>query len=83
MNRLAITLCLATLAGCGLPEASPAMVGEVSFAGQTYPIFATADGAWRIMVEGMPVNCLRPAVGDCYWSLRSHLNAQAALDFGP
>ncbi len=83
MNHLAISLCLGVLAGCATAGGSATPVGEVSFAGQTYPIYATADGAWQIKVEGMPETCRKATVADCYWSLRNILNAQANLEIEP
>ena len=78
---LAVTLFALTTA-CSLPEPDRPVVGTVAYASNTYPIrAATADGtAWQVMVDGVPVRCLKPTERDCYWSLRNHLAAQEALD---
>ena len=81
--RLLSALTIFTLTtACSLQEPDRPIVGEVSFASNTYPIRAgTADGTvWQVMVDGLPVVCRKPTQDDCYWSLRNHLAAQEALD---
>ncbi|MEZ5886608.1 MAG: hypothetical protein R3D56_06990 [Paracoccaceae bacterium] len=79
MRRHAIAACLVTtLAACvaDLPPEVPQ--GSVEFAGSTYPI--TSRGAvWYVTADGQPVQCRMATAEDCYWSLRAHLQAQAAL----
>ena len=67
------------LAAC-MPSAPPPdpAGATVSHLGVVYPIEATAYG-WQLHAEGKRVACRAPTADDCYWSLRSHLTAQARL----
>ena len=82
MNRIAFALSLSGLLGCSLPaDVATTSVGEVEFAGQSYPIEALGrnPAIWRVKVDGWPVTCRKPTAEDCYWSLRNYLNAQELL----
>ena len=82
MRNLPAFTAIALVTACTAPQAERQIVGEVSFAANTYPIrAANADGTvWQVMVDGKPVTCLKPTKDDCYWSLRNHLTGQELLD---
>jgi len=71
---------LVLLAACAPPAVPPPdpAGASVSYLNRAYPIEATAYG-WQLYSEGRRVICRAPTVDDCYWSLRSHLTAQARL----
>lgn len=79
MTRFHIALAvLFSLAACAQPAATvPA--GTISFAGQSYPILATASG-WAVQSGERTIACRAATETDCYWSLRNVLNAQDQLD---
>ncbi len=78
---LAALLALA-LAACATPVAAPAPspLGDVQIGTDIYPIEATANGVWRVKVDGHPVICSKPVQEACYWSVRHYLTAQQQLD---
>ncbi|WP_284163625.1 hypothetical protein [Frigidibacter sp. SD6-1] len=79
MRRPALAACLAsTLAACvaDLPPEVPQ--GSVEFAGVTYPVTARGD-LWFVTAGDRRVQCRAATSEDCYWSLRAHLAAEAAL----
>ena len=82
MRLSTILIPLALTTACSLPEPDRPIVGEISFATNTYPIrAASADGTvWQVMIDGLPVTCRKATQDDCYWSLRNYLAAQEALD---
>lgn len=82
MHRAVALAALLALAGCAAPVAAPAPspLGDVQIGTDIYPIEATADGIWRVKVDGRPVTCSKPTQEACYWSVRHHLTAQELLD---
>ncbi|WP_126979350.1 hypothetical protein [Frigidibacter oleivorans] len=73
-----------TLAACVATAPAPPdpQIGEVEFAGETYPVFATPYG-WRVRVDDVTVACRRDTLEDCYWSMRNRRTAVAHYPDGP
>ncbi len=83
MPRLPALIALpVVLAACvGTPPVSKSSPhGEVSFAGQSWPIEAQPNGNWRVLVGGHVVHCAKPEQQACYWSVRHYLTSQEVLD---
>jgi hypothetical protein len=78
LTPVALTLALVGCADLPQSDRGPEM-GQVEYAGESWPIYAWPNGNWRVLYDGQTVRCTEPTAESCYWSLRHYVNTQ--IDF--
>jgi hypothetical protein len=87
--RITPILLFCALAGCNPSAQPPArevparkVMGEVSYQGRSFVVVAANPEAtiWWVRADDRSVQCSKPTLEACGWSLRHYYNSQQVID---